>query len=77
MLMKYLTRENSLFGHVHAYATFEVAFEGHDGSPQEVLPEGRDLEGALLLLLQVVNVCTNLLHTLNERLHILVVQVTA
>ncbi len=41
----------------------------------KLTPVGRDLEGALLLFLQVVDVSPYLLHALDERLHVRVIQV--
>jgi hypothetical protein len=73
-----LTRKDSsgLGRHVHANAALQVAFEGHHGSSQKVFAVRRDFEGALLLLLEVVDVSADLFDALDERFDVLVVQMS-
>ena len=71
-----LTRKNcsSTVGHVHTDAALQLTLEGHDGAPHQVIPVGGDLEGALLLSLEVVYMCPDLVDALQKRLHVLLVK---
>jgi len=63
--------------HVHADAALEVSLEGQYGSAEDVFPVGRYLEGGLFLLLEVVNVCLDLLDALDERGDVLIIQMAS
>ena len=67
---------SGLGSHVHADAALQVAFEGHHRPSQEVFSVGRYLEGTFLLLLEVVDVSSDLFDAVDERLDVLVVQMS-